>query len=149
MTHCSNKTAHTADRGLREMPYWGLRGQHAILGPIRSSEILVPSPWPETLRIPGKTLPVAGRCHRIKLTRWGPMGIFETDPVPGLSELRPYFPAAGPPKNVKEPKEKTIPPPEVPPQAVNEQVNEEIPKKQNKGKEKKGKGNGKKAKKQK
>lgn len=112
MTHCSNKQAHTPNNVLREIPYWGLSGQNATLGPIRSSEILVPCPWPETLRIPGQTLPIAGRCRRIKLTQCGPLGLLDTEPVPGLRELRPYFPAAGPPA---EPKAAVRPPTSKPP----------------------------------
>lgn len=96
MTHCSNQRKHNPE--VREIPYWGLRGQNPILGPIYSSEILIPCPWPETLRIPGRTLPTAGRCRRIKLTQCGPLGLLDKEPVPGLRELRPYFPNAAPPR---------------------------------------------------
>lgn len=71
----------------RLMTAWGVTELSHKRGPLKSEEIVLPSPWPPTRRIPGRTLPVAGRVRRILVQQTGPNGLLDKPPVPALREL--------------------------------------------------------------
>lgn len=72
----------------RDMALWCTIGSNLKEGPIRSSEIKLPTPWPATRRIPGQTLPPSGRCRFIKLTQCGPL---KMGTVPSVLPIRKYL----------------------------------------------------------
>lgn len=72
---------------IRVMPVWGCCTFGAKTGPLKAAEIVYPHPWPATRRIPGQTLPVAGRVRRVLLTQCGPHGLLDTPPVLGIRQL--------------------------------------------------------------
>lgn len=72
----------------RDMALWCTIGSNLKEGPIRSSEIKLPTPWPATRRKPGQTLPPAGRFRFIKLTQCGPL---KMGTVPSVLPIRKYL----------------------------------------------------------
>lgn len=69
------------------MTAWGVSELPNKRGPLQSKDIVWPSPWPASRRIPDRTLPVAGRVRRILVQQTGPLGLLDKPPVPGLRDL--------------------------------------------------------------
>lgn len=87
MTHCQYHAAHNRATN-STIPIWGTAMLMGIKnGPLKLSEIVYPSPWPSSRRIPGRTLPVSGRARGNRLTQRGPLGLLDAEPVPGLRQL--------------------------------------------------------------
>lgn len=80
-----NKMSPSKDSRL--MPYWRTYGLGLKEGPIEYSEIQYPSPWPPNRRIPGKTLPMAGRFRFIKISKCGTLNLYDKPPVLSLKQI--------------------------------------------------------------